>query len=97
MHLVAEAEIHLPDLAFVKLCEEKYGINRGIYNTIDAWFYEKGVTHIVHRRSIMMTFFRSLPIEFYERNRSGKVLFGHGGLTNQLEEFWQYHTNDNRR
>ncbi|MEW9673342.1 hypothetical protein [Ammoniphilus sp. 3BR4] len=36
-------EIQLPDILFCKLCEDKYGINRGVYNSIDTWFFQKGM------------------------------------------------------
>ena len=31
--------VNFTDYSFQKLCEREYGINRGVYNTIDRWFY----------------------------------------------------------
>lgn len=72
----------LPDLKFVRFCEEKYGINRGIYNTVDEWFYEQGIEGIVRRREIIMDFFKSL-------NESGnrKVTFGSKGLREKFNNY----------
>lgn len=90
MHSITEveAEIHLTDLAFVQLCEEKYEINRGVYNAIDTWFYVKGIKHILNRRATVIEFLEHLKVHFIQKNCSGKLKFGHGGLTNQLEDFW---------
>jgi hypothetical protein len=30
---------HLPDLLFINFCNEKFKINRGIYNVIDQFFF----------------------------------------------------------
>lgn len=46
--------IHFTDLEFVRLCKEKFGLNRGVYNTVDAWFYEQGVTRITDRRAYIL-------------------------------------------
>lgn len=80
-------EIHLTDLSFIQLCQSEYGINRGIYNTIDSWFYQKGVLNIVHRRKIILDFLRSIGGNLQNKKQ---IKFGHGGLTPQLESYWQF-------
>lgn len=76
-------EIHYSDHSFQKLCEEEYGINRGVYNTIDAWFFETGVENIINRRKEILCFLR-----FINSNNSSKIKFGNGGLVIKLKEFW---------
>ncbi|WP_285768445.1 hypothetical protein [Peribacillus sp. SI8-4] len=78
--------IHLTDLSFITVCNEKYGINRGVYNTIDAWFYKQGINNILERRNSILFF-----LEFIKGNsdmKNNQYKFGHGGLTVKLEEFF---------
>ena len=76
----------MPDLYFSKLCEEKYDVNKGVYNTIDCWFYEQGLIQIIERRRAILSFFQYINLI---ENPSKKVRFGSGGLTSRLEQFWQ--------
>jgi riboflavin kinase len=78
--------IHLPDLSFCRLCEEFYGINRGVYNTIDFWFFEKGVKDIVKRREMVLDF---LEDSNSDRSCVGKFRnFGPNGLSPRLDGYW---------
>lgn len=77
--------IHLPDLLFVQWCEKEYGINRGVYNTIDFWFYQKGVKEVTQRRRYALNFFLSLN---QHSDKKTRVKFGHGGLTTSLKHYW---------
>jgi riboflavin kinase len=83
LNVLSELEkiIHLNDLSFIRLCYEKYGVNKGVYNTIDAWFYSKGVENILERRRKILLFLQ------YIKNHSCSK-FGHGGLTIKLQEFF---------
>ncbi|NLY79031.1 MAG: hypothetical protein GX072_03740 [Lysinibacillus sp.] len=74
--------IHLPDLQFVKYCEDVFRINRGVYNIIDAWFYEKSITNIASRRKIIIEF-----LTFLNKDCQ-KIKFGPGGVKNNLKNFW---------
>ncbi|MEK4031451.1 hypothetical protein MKZ02_23745 [Pseudobacillus sp. FSL P4-0506] len=81
-----EENIHLNDLSFIRLCSDNYGINKGIYNTIDAWFYNQGVTNILDRRKNILLF-----LEYLKRKRNkaqSKQKFGNGGLTINLQEYF---------
>ncbi|MFK7693678.1 RNA-binding protein [Paenibacillus sp. HJGM_3] len=73
-----------PDFKFVTYCFEQYGLNRGIYNTIDEWLYEYGYQHIVERRRTILAFLQSLQ-DGHPRHTFLK--FGKGGLTKQLFDF----------
>ncbi|OVE34286.1 hypothetical protein CCZ20_27350 [Priestia aryabhattai] len=81
--------IHLPDLLFVQCCEEEFGINRGVYNTIELWFYKKGVEEVTQRRKYALNFFLSLNPY---RDKKIKIKFGHGGLVTRLEHYWKVST-----
>jgi riboflavin kinase len=83
MKFQSEEIVHLPDLLFSKLCEDRYKINKGVYNTIDRWFYEQGVNNLVNRRQMILSFCQSFCIAGKE-----KVKFGPGGLTTKLNLFW---------
>lgn len=73
--------LNLPDLAFVRYCEKTYHINKGVYNTIEHWFYVHDLSTIVERRKIILL--------FLEKNchSSKKIQFGAGGLKVRLEKF----------
>lgn len=72
---------HLPDLQFVQFCERKFSLNKGIYNTIDNWFYKMGITNILDRRKMILQFM------VINCSNKTKVKFGPGGLTKKLENF----------
>lgn len=86
MKTLFKEEIHLPDLSFIRLCESQYGINRGIYNTIDTWFYEQGLRDIVERRTKILSF-----LTYIQGNSTldgnSPLHFGHGGLSIKLQEY----------
>lgn len=80
--LLEEKNIHLTDLSFFKFLEYNYEVNRGVYNTIDSWFYEKGEKDILQRRKKILEF-----LNYVNVNGSNKSKFGKGGLSNKLKEF----------
>lgn len=75
--------INLPDLAFQQFCESQFGLNKGIYNTIEAWFYKKGFYDIRSRRSEVLEFIQFVLPE----HQSKRVKFGSGGLVQKLNEY----------
>jgi hypothetical protein len=79
-----EQVVHFTDLLFVDYCEKQFGINKGIYNTIDSWFYKNGYVDIIQRRKIMIEF-----LQFASGSNEGsrKLKFGHGGLVPKLDDF----------
>ncbi len=74
----------LPDLIFARFCEKEYGVNKGIYNTIDAWFFERGLDRIVERRQMILAFFMTLKLQ----ENASKIKFGSRGLAARLNHFW---------
>jgi riboflavin kinase len=86
MNLITAAEIHLTDFAFAKLCENKFGINRGIYNTIDSTFYEKGIRDIISRRKTIISFL-TITVGISGDLKHHQHKFGHGGLSLKINEF----------
>ncbi|RST72256.1 hypothetical protein D4T97_016575 [Siminovitchia acidinfaciens] len=81
----------MPDLYFYKWCDLKYGINRGIYNTIDALLYEKGYTDVYERRFILTRFLaHSLKQDLYDE-KANAIKFGRGNLTIKVTEFVDSH------
>ncbi|WP_087974765.1 hypothetical protein [Oceanobacillus rekensis] len=80
-----EEKLHLPDLQFMSLCKEKYGLNRGIYNVIDSWFYDQGIINITERRK-QITNFLDFNVDCME---NGKLKFGHKKLNLYLKEYME--------
>ena len=78
--------IHLTDLSFINVCANKYGINRGVYNTIDEWFYRQGLLNILERRKNILFFLEYIKGKTEFKNSRCK--FGHGGLTIKLQEYY---------
>lgn len=71
--------VNYTDHSFQKLCEKKYGINRGVYNTIDKWFYEAGIKNIILRRKEILNFL-DYVVQSLSLSKSSKIKFGSGGL-----------------
>ncbi|WP_237389529.1 hypothetical protein [Bacillus sp. USDA818B3_A] len=81
--------LNMPDLQFSNWCNSQFKINRGIYNTIDQWFYEYGIVNIYCRRIQLLAFLDSVKDELNESHKSKFIRFGHGGLTRRLNRFIQ--------
>ncbi|WP_100398848.1 hypothetical protein [Bacillus sp. FJAT-44742] len=78
--------LHLPDLLFVKYCEKEFFINRGMYNTIENIFYQKGATQILDRRKLIIEFLLYLDKEKGIKS-NGRVKFGSHGLVTRINVF----------
>jgi len=78
--------INRTDLSFFQYCEQKYGINRGVFNTIEALLYDRGFIQILSRRQTILSF-----LEFVIQSgpkQSNRYKFGPGGLSSKIKEFW---------
>lgn len=80
-------KFHLPDSQFFTWCQSLYGINKGIYNTIDLWFYESNKRDILSRRRCIVEFLTFVISCKMNRNHHYSLRFGHGGLVKKLREF----------
>ncbi|MFS0875962.1 riboflavin kinase [Solibacillus isronensis] len=80
--------IHLPDLDFVRFCEEKFSVNRGVYNTLDKWFAEHQVVNIIRRRMTILRFLYWVTVYIPQEC---KLEFGPKGLTEQLSFYYMNH------
>ncbi|WP_172368991.1 hypothetical protein [Sporosarcina jiandibaonis] len=79
-------DVHLPDLSFVRKIEESFFINRGVYNTIDAWFYDNGFIDITERRIHVLRFLQHMTANLKEEQSTKRLSFP-DGLTNTLESY----------
>jgi hypothetical protein len=79
--------LNLPDLIFYSKCYQQYSINRGVYNTIDNWFYEYGILNVIYRRIYILAFLSFVKEESNELKPKKFIRFGSGGLTLKLTEF----------
>lgn len=78
--------INLPDRQFTRYCSENFGLNRGVYNTIDEWFFKHNVKSIHDRRTQVLHFLHFYKDSFYVEKNS-KLKFGKGNLIKSLTEF----------
>lgn len=76
----------IPDIIFSKFLTECFGINKGVYNTIDLWLWEKGIVSVEKRRSEIIQF---LLEQRKDKTIKGKVKFGAGQLAKKLNQFWE--------
>lgn len=79
--------LNLPDLQFFIWCSDRYQINRGVYNTIDQWFFDYGVINIQCRRIQLLVYFDFLQDDLSEKEERKFIRFGHGGLKKRLLAF----------
>lgn len=85
--------LNLPDLMFFNWCKQKYQVNRGVYNTIDQWFFEYGIINIYYRRIQLLAFLDFVKEEMTKQDQPKFIRFCHGGLSKRLNEF----VNDSRQ
>ena len=74
--------LNLPDLEFSRYCQQQFSINKGIFNTIDSWFYDNGIINILDRRMMIIQFMS------FSNSKETDVKFGPGGLSKKLEDYW---------
>ncbi|WP_232699297.1 riboflavin kinase [Brevibacillus daliensis] len=79
--------VHLMDLAFFQHCEREYGVNKGVYNTIDAWFYEQGITNILARRQEVVSFLQYVGVI---KGSNERLRFGRGKLREMLTSYVKF-------
>lgn len=79
--------LNLPDLQFYLMCEKHYKVNRGVFNTIDAWFYEYGIVSIIQRRTSVLAFLDFVKEAEQDSQQQKFIRFGHGGFTCKLQQF----------
>ena len=84
MNTIQEETVNKTDLHFLRCCQDQYGINRGVYNTIEQWFYNKKIEDITTRRRYVLCFLHHV---YGDEKGSGK--FGKDGLISSLHSFWK--------
>ncbi|MBS4214212.1 hypothetical protein BGM25_08160 [Bacillus sp. FJAT-29953] len=75
----------MPDRLFSTFVEEEYGVNKGVYNTIDSWFYKNGLHNLLIRRKTIINFLCNLHDSMYSEGK--KLKFGNGGLSVKLKDY----------
>ncbi|MBS4214635.1 MULTISPECIES: hypothetical protein [Neobacillus] len=80
--------VNVPDYTFQKSIEKNFGINRGIYNRIDEWFFEQGIQDVMTRRQVIVEFSNFVVESKMKMGTSARTRFGHGGLVKRLNDFW---------
>lgn len=54
--------INKTDLHFFRYCEDNFGINRGVYNTIDQWFYKR-ISIVLQREDYILLNFLNVHLD----------------------------------
>ncbi|WNS78361.1 hypothetical protein RRU94_07845 [Domibacillus sp. DTU_2020_1001157_1_SI_ALB_TIR_016] len=85
------AFLNLPNTRFYEWCHKQYGLNRGVLNTIDNWFYDYGIINVMSRRIYMLAFLDYVKEAGLRSNGQKFIKFGHGGLSEKLKEFLELH------
>ncbi|WP_338450050.1 hypothetical protein R4Z09_28590 [Niallia oryzisoli] len=86
--------LNLPDIDFFLFCERQYRVNKGVYNTIDRWFYQNGIENIIHRRIYLLGFLEFVTESNLKQNHHKYIRFGNGGLITKLQEFMKESESD---
>jgi hypothetical protein len=84
---VLQKVVHLPDYRFAAWCLRQYGINRGIYNTIDERLFQFGIKEIVTRRMTILSFLNQVQQSHVHQGKGKKIKFGKGLLISTLTQF----------
>lgn len=79
--------LNLPDLQFFCMCQKKYKLNKGVFNTIDSWFYDYGIVSVISRRIYILAFLDFVKEVETDVASYKYIRFGHGGLSNKLNQF----------
>jgi riboflavin kinase len=85
--LVNQDVVHQPDFQFASWCRRLFGINRGIYNTIDECLFRFGLKDIVTRRITIISFLTYVHQSRVDDRRGNKIKFGKGMLIATLTRF----------
>ncbi|VEF46641.1 RNA-binding riboflavin kinase [Bacillus freudenreichii] len=88
--------VNLPDLEFTSLCRRKYSINRGVFNVIDDWFFNYGMTNIAARRKTILQFLAYVYEKKKPKQSEMYLQFGKGGIKNHLYYFTDKCLNQNQ-
>ncbi|KZZ84480.1 hypothetical protein [Bacillus sp. SJS] len=86
--MITAETVNSPDLVFQQYCKEVFGVNRGIYNTIDEWFFQAGAVSVLERRQIIVNFLQDLS-EPNQGEKAALLKVGKGGLVPALYAFWK--------
>ncbi|MBS2967974.1 hypothetical protein J9317_04185 [Metabacillus sp. KIGAM252] len=86
--MISTETVNSPDLVFQQYCKEVFGVNRGIYNTIDEWFLQAGAVSVLERRRMIVDFLQDLS-EPNPGEKAALLKVGKGGLTTALHAFWK--------
>jgi len=78
--------IHWPDYKFAEYCKSRYRVNRGVYNTIDAWLYDHGCRDIGERRQLILLFLAACS-DHSEPDKGKFLKFGKGGLSDRIRRY----------
>ncbi len=81
--------LNLPDLQFFLWCNTNFRLNRGVYNTIDSWLFNYGITNIISRRIFFIAFLNFVSDSSSDQGNKKYLRFGNGGLTRKLQQFME--------
>lgn len=79
--------LQLPDIYFQQKCEQEFGLNKGIYNTIDIYFFKAGIQPIESRRRVIVEFLTYCVENNWVDLKKERLKFGAGNLTLCLKNF----------
>ena len=88
--LINNVYLNFPDLQFYNWCNQQFRINRGVFNTIDQWFYDFGITEVILRRIYILSFLNFVREAESKAEQQKFIRFGKRGLVNRLFEFIVY-------
>jgi riboflavin kinase len=85
--LKKNAYLTLSERSFFTWCRCCYEIDKGIYNMINTWFYEYGITNRIFRRLHMVAFLRFLKDIGLEAELQINTGFARARVTEKLTQF----------
>ncbi|AKO94453.1 hypothetical protein [Priestia filamentosa] len=79
--------LNLPNIHFYNWCYQRYGLNRGTFNTIEDWLYNHGVINVLSRRIYLLAFLNYLEEKGIKKGSTKYLKFGQGGLARKFHDF----------
>lgn len=83
----SDSILHYPDKDFFDWCQIHFGINRGVFNTIDQLLFAQGYKDIIKRRNLLIHYLNYVIDVGFVTSKGNRIKFGKGGVKCSMDLF----------